>query len=120
MTLGIWMKNYIYIPVFRACQSRKLSQIRCYLLASLGVWLFVGAWHGVGMKTIYYGLYYYILIAGERLYADWKKARRKKLGLRKKPQSLLSKTGAHIYMIIAIFIGQLLFKCDSISMYGDA
>ena len=119
MTLGIWMKNYIYIPVFRACQSRKLSQIRCYLLASLGVWLFVGAWHGVGMKTIYYGLYYYILIAGERLYADWKKARRKKLGLRKKPQSLLSKTGAHIYMIIAIFIGQLLFKCDSMSMYGD-
>ena len=119
MTLGVWMKNYIYIPIFRACQSKKLKQIRCYLLASLGVWLFVGAWHGVGMKTIYYGLYYYILIAGERLLADWKKARRKRLGLKKKPQSLLSKTGAHIYMIAAIFIGQLLFKCESMSQYGS-
>ncbi|MBQ8956641.1 MAG: MBOAT family protein [Lachnospiraceae bacterium] len=119
MTLGIWMKNYIYIPIFRACQLKKFKQIRCYLLASLGVWLFVGAWHGVGMKTIYYGLYYYVLIAGERLYADWKKARRKRLGLKKKPQSLPSKIGAHVYMIIAIFIGQLLFRCESLGQYGD-
>lgn len=118
ITLGAWMKNYIYIPVFRACQNKKLTKLACYLLSSLGVWLFVGAWHGVGMKTIYYGLYYYILIAGERIYADWKKARRKKLGLKKKPQSMPSLILSHVYMLIAIFIGQLLFKCSSMGEYG--
>ena len=118
MTLGAWMKNYIYIPVFRLCQSRKLSKLTCYLISSLFVWLFVGAWHGVGMKTIYYGLYYYILIALERIVSDRKKARRKKLGIKKEPVKLSSKIGAHIYMLIAIIIGQLLFKCESMGQYG--
>ncbi|MCR5238283.1 MAG: hypothetical protein K6E34_13890 [Lachnospiraceae bacterium] len=117
MTLGIWMKNYIYIPLFRACQSRKMAKLSCYLTASLGVWLFVGAWHGVGIKTIIYGLYYYVLIAGERILADWKKARRKKLGLKKKPQSILSLAGSHVYMLLAVFIGQLLFRCENIGQY---
>ena len=71
MTLGAWMKSYIYIPIFRACQGKKMKQLTCYLLGSLGVWLFSGAWHGVGMKTIYFGLYYFLFIAGERLFEDW-------------------------------------------------
>ena len=118
MTLGAWMKSYIYIPIFRACQGKKMKQLTCYLLGSLGVWLFSGAWHGVGMKTIYFGLYYFLFIAGERLFEDWKKARRKKLGLKKRPDTLLEKTGAHIYAAVFILIGQLLFKCQSVSQYA--
>lgn len=117
MTLGLWMKNYIYIPIFRACQSKKISKLSCYLLASLGVWLFSGVWHGVGMKTVVYGLYYYVLIAGEKLISDHLKARRKKAGLKKKPQTAAAAALSHIYMVVAILIGQLLFRCESLPEY---
>ncbi|HAL32041.1 MAG TPA: hypothetical protein DCP46_03685 [Lachnospiraceae bacterium] len=119
MTLGQWMKNYIYIPIFRACQSRKLTKIACYLLASLGVWLFSGAWHGVGAKTIVYGLYYYVLIAGERLLADHEKAKRKKLGIKKKEKTLRSMVSAHVYTAVAVVFGQLMFRCNSLAEYAD-
>ncbi|MCR5747524.1 MAG: hypothetical protein K6G03_07430 [Lachnospiraceae bacterium] len=119
MTLGLWMKNYIYIPVFRACQSKKISKLSCYMLASLGVWLFAGIWHGVGIKTVIYGLYYYVLIAGEKILSDRAKAKRKKAGIKKKQQTKGEMALSHIYLIIAILIGQLLFRCDSLSQYGS-
>lgn len=117
MTLGIWIKNYIYIPIFRSCQSRKMTTLKCYLLASLGGWLFSGIWHGVGIKTVCFGLYYFILIAGERLYDDRKRAWRRKHGIKHKKKTLSSIITSHIYFTFAILFGQLLFKCDSLEQF---
>ncbi len=117
MTLGIWIKNYIYIPIFRACQNKKKTMLKCYILASLGGWLFSGIWHGVGIKTVCFGLYYFVLIAGERIYDDKKRAWRKKRGIKNKKKTVSSIITSHIYFTFAILFGQLLFKCDSLEQF---
>lgn len=123
ITLGAWARDYIYMPVFRACQGKKLSMLACYLPASLAVWVFIGIWHGLGSDNplvfIVHGLYYFVLIAFERVISDRKKAKRKKLGLKKQPQTLASKISWHVYAFIAILFGQLLFNCKSMGQYGD-
>ncbi len=123
ITLGEWARCYIYTPVFRACQGSKLTQFSCYMLASFCVWLFIGTWHGLGKASmlvfIVHGFYYYIIIAGERLINDARKARRKKRGLKKKPKSPAEKIGSHAFVIAALLFGQLLFNCDSMGQYGN-
>ena len=123
ITLGEWARNYIYVPIFRTCQSRKKPNLTCYILSSLGVWLFLGAWHGLGKSNmlifIVHGLYNFTLIVCERLVSDRSKARRKKLGLKKKPQTLRMSILSHIYFIVAIIFGQLLFNCSSFIQYGN-
>ena len=122
ITLGAWTRDYIYTPIFRACQDKKIARLASYMLSSFAVWLFIGFWHGLGKDNmavyILHGMYYFILIAGERMLTDYKKARRKKLGIKKKPQSAASIAMWHIYVIFVIIFGQVLFNCDSISQYG--
>lgn len=40
ITLGTWLKNYLYTPIFRACQDRGIAIERCNVMALIGVWLF--------------------------------------------------------------------------------
>lgn len=122
ITLGAWARDYIYTPIFRGCQSRKLAGLSCYMIASLGVWLFIGTWHGLGKNNmlvfIFHGLYYYVIIACERIVSDRMKARRKRLGLKKKQKTARSLIFSHMYVITALLFGQLLFNCESMGQYG--
>ena len=81
ITLGTWMKDYVFYPVSLSKLSMKITDISkkifktSYLskiipvaFSLLCVWLCNGIWHGSGVKYIIYGLYYYsIMMLGKIL-----------------------------------------------------
>ena len=74
ITLGLWIKNYIFYPFALSRLNMKITSLfnkhlpkwlSTFLVSSLPLlfaWLFCGIWHGASFKYILYGLYYYVLI----------------------------------------------------------
>ncbi len=124
ITLGTWMKDYLYVPAFRALNRKKVPlldktisvQMADYI-ALLAVWLFAGVWHGAAWHFIIYGLYNYFFILLERIKDNYLKQRRKRLKLKKQPETKLQAALAHIYFVIVIIFGQLLFRIPSGGAY---
>ena len=121
ITLGVWFKDYLYTPLFRFLMRRKHPVTRekyslqtCDLLALGVTWICTGIWHGAGSSFLFYGLWYYIFIAWERI----RDARRKKLvkqGKRKKaPPTAVERVSGHITTLIIVLCGQLLFRSNGV------
>lgn len=122
ITLGTWFKDYLYIPVFRGIIQRKnfftkrpLTFQQSDILALLVVWLCTGIWHGANWTFVVWGVYYFIFIVTERLTQDAKKKREKKLKIPKRKETKLTALRAHIYTLIVIIIGQVIFRANSLS-----
>lgn len=73
MSLGAWLKNYIFYPVSMSKgmtkMCKKLQNKSPFwqvfvpsIFSLLAVWLICGIWHGSGLIYIVYGLYYYVLM----------------------------------------------------------
>lgn len=113
ITLGAWLKDYIYTPVFRSLQGKKKIPIFwCDIIALFAVWLFSGAWHGAAWHYIAMGMYYFVFIAFERTVEYKQKQRRKKLGLKKQPETKLFKVLSRVYFIPVLIIGQTMFRIE--------
>ena len=119
ITLGTWLKVYLFTPILMSCKNRGIAIGSAYIIALFGVWLFAGAWHGAGWNFICYGLYYFVFIVLERFYQDYKKQRRKKLGLKKRDNTLTENMLAHVYFFIVLIFGQLLFRCTDLNHFGQ-
>lgn len=118
MTLGAWLKDYIYTPVFRALTGkRKYSLFACNIAALLATWLFSGLWHGAAWHFVFMGLYYFAFIALERTVEGYQKKRRKRLKLKKQPETRRHTILAHIYLIIVVIFGQIMFRVDTLGDY---
>ena len=115
ITLGTWLKVYLYTPVFRAVygesvMSKKISAQYADYAALIVVWLFAGIWHGAAWHYVAYGLYYCSFIILERIWDDNQKRKRKRLKLKKQPQTKVQAALAHLYFLGVIIFGQLLFR----------
>jgi alginate O-acetyltransferase complex protein AlgI len=64
MTLGTWMKNYLYIPLGG---NRVNSKIRLYFNLWI-VFLASGFWHGASWSFIFWGAYHGFFLVVERLF----------------------------------------------------
>lgn len=97
ISLSTWFRDYIYIP---------LGGNRCSALKNIRniavVWFLTGFWHGASWNFICWGLYFMLLLLGEKFVYG-------KL-LDKLPNVL-----KHIYAIILILIGWVIFYCTSMS-----
>lgn len=74
ITLGRWLKDYIFFPLTMSKFNMKLNlkshkklprflaDVITSFIPLLGVWLLMGIWHGYGWKYIAYGMYWLILI----------------------------------------------------------
>ena len=62
ITLGNWMRNYLYIPLGgnRATKERVLFNLFLVFILS-------GFWHGAGWNFIVWGMYYGLFLVGERI-----------------------------------------------------
>lgn len=90
ITLGEWMKNYVFYPISlskwmlrfskwsKSKFGRKTGRVVPIALADLIVFFFVGIWHGASWKYVVYGLMNGGIIAFSELmagqYRSWKKA----------------------------------------------
>lgn len=75
ITLGGWLKNYIFYPVSlskveknfskkinKVCKNRYYAATIPTFLPLLCVWIVMGIWHGASWKYVVYGLYYFAII----------------------------------------------------------
>lgn len=97
ISLGAWFREYVYIPL-GGNRKGKAKQYRNLII----VWFLTGLWHGANWNFIFWGLYYGIIIMMEKMFLlDW---------LDKKP-----KVVRHIYTMIAVIIGWVLFEFENLS-----
>ena len=110
ITLGTWMKDYVFYPISLSGWMGKLSKKTKKIfgrkkgrtipicIANILVFLLVGVWHGAAWKYIAYGLYNGIIIGVSGLltesYRNWKEK------LHIAPES----RGFHLFQIIRTFI----------------
>lgn len=97
ISLSSWFRDYIYIPLGG---NRKgiLKQIRNMFI----VWILTGFWHGAEWNFILWGLYYFIFLILEKFILN--------KFLDKCPNVV-----KHIYTIIIILFGWVLFRCENLS-----
>ena len=94
ISLSSWFKDYVYIPL-GGSRVNILKNIRNILI----VWILTGFWHGASWNFIFWGLYYGILLLLEKF-------------VLKKYIDKLPDFVKHIYTIILVFIGWMIFAFD--------
>lgn len=96
ITMSTFFRDYVYIP---------LGGSRCSVIKWLRnvfiVWFLTGLWHGAAWHYVAWGLYFGVLLVVEKFL------------LRK----LLEKSHviSHIYAMLMIICGWVIFRCDSVS-----
>ena len=96
MSLSTWFRDYLYIPL-GGSRVVLWKQIRNLLV----VWTLTGFWHGAAWNFLLWGLFYAVLLIGERYI--WGKAVAKLPGFFR-----------HVYALFFICIGWLLFRSGSV------
>ena len=99
ITLSSFFREYVYIPL----GGNRRGRARTYLNL-LAVWALTGLWHGASWNFLLWGLYWFLLIAAEKLFLS------RLLG--KAP-----KLFGHAYCLLAIVLGWLIFAFDGSTVY---
>ena len=97
ITLSTWFRDYVYIPL-GGNRCSKIINIRNILI----VWLLTGIWHGASWNYLLWGLYFGIILLIEKF-------------LLKNVLEKLPKVIKHIYAVILILIGWVIFAFEDIS-----
>ena len=100
ISLGTWFREYVYIPLGgnRKGLYRQIINIAV-------VWFLTGLWHGASWNFILWGLYFGVLLMIEKLFM---------LKVLKKAPAIIS----HIYSIIIILFGWVLFNFENLNEMG--
>lgn len=118
MTLGLWLRDYLYTPLFRFFSRKENSSLHVAdILALFFTWIFVGIWHGAAWHYIVYGLVYFVFIAAERIIEYQGKKRRKRLKIKKKPKTVGQIIALHVYCILVVLLLTMMFRADSLLAY---
>ena len=95
ISLGTWFRDYVYIPL-GGNRRGKWCQLRNILV----VWFLTGFWHGAAWNFICWGLYFGLLLIAEKLWILKSLEGHKIL--------------AHIYVLLAVVFGFVLFDAGSL------
>lgn len=98
ITLSTWFKEYLYIPL--GGNRRGLTRQALNLLI---VWSLTGFWHGAGWNFVLWGLYYFVILFIEKLFLL-------------KALDKLPKFFRHVYALLLIIIGWVIFASDDVSV----
>ena len=103
ISLSRFFRDYVYIPL----GGNRVSTGRL-LLNLLAVWGLTGFWHGSSWNFILWGLYYFVFIAIENFVKKFQK--RNAQAPRRSPLTPLTRAFGHIYTLIVVFFGWVLFR----------
>lgn len=95
ISLSTWFRDYVYIPLGGSRCARRQSIFNLAV-----VWLLTGLWHGAEWTFVLWGLWFFLLLAGEKLL--WGKR------LERLPQAV-----RHIYTLLAVMLSWVLFRSPS-------
>lgn len=110
ISLSSWFKEYVYIPL----GGNRCGKARMCLNIMI-VWFLTGLWHGASYNFILWGVYYGLLLMVEKLFL-------------KKYLRRLPKVVSHIYTMLFVMIGWVLFASEHLKgvisylsvMFGNA
>ncbi len=94
ITLSEWFREYVYIPL----GGNRRGKLRTYLNL-FAVWCLTGLWHGARLNFVLWGLYYFILLALERLFL-------------RRVLDRLPKALSWVYTMFFVILGWLIFAFD--------
>lgn len=97
ISLSTWFRDYLYIPL----GGNRGTGIRTYFNLAL-VFVLCGLWHGAAWTFILWGLWHGILLVIERIGLGALLAR-------------LPRVIAHLYTLLAVMLGWVLFRADSVA-----
>lgn len=100
ISLGMWFRDYVYIPLGGSHVENSWVLVRNLLI----VWTLTGVWHGANWTFLWWGLFYFFLLTGEKLLRI--------------PNRWSRKSQAWIYMIFVFLCvngGWILFRAESIN-----
>lgn len=96
ISLSTWFRDYVYIPL----GGNRKGALR-HIFNMFVVWFLTGFWHGASFNFILWGLYYFIFLLLEKYV--FKKV------FKSVPNFL-----KHIYSLIVIVFGWVLFNCTNL------
>ena len=99
ITLGMWFRKYIYIPL-GGNRGSQWELVRNLLV----VWLLTGIWHGSSLNFLLWGLFIFLLVAVEKIW----------IGEFLNKHKIVS----HLYMFFAIVWSWMLFAITDLSQLG--
>lgn len=99
ISLSTWFKDYVYIPL----GGNRKGKVRTYINIFI-VWMATGFWHGANWNFILWGLYFAVILIIEKLFLLKFVNKHKVFG--------------HIYAIILIVIGFVIFNQTDLSELG--
>ncbi|MCR5202073.1 MAG: MBOAT family protein [Lachnospiraceae bacterium] len=96
ITLSTWFKEYVYIPLGGNRKGFARQIFNLFI-----VWFLTGFWHGAEWNFILWGLYFFVILMLEKFVL---------LKVLKK----CPKVVGHIYALLLIVFGWVIFACDSL------
>ena len=96
ISLGSWFREYLYIPLGGNRRGLPRQMLNLFI-----VWGLTGLWHGAGWNFVIWGLYFFLLLAAEKLFL---------LDLLRKAPAVVG----HIYTLLSVLISWVIFACDDI------
>ena len=100
MTLSGWFREYVYIPL-----GGNRKGLKRQILNMLVVWFLTGFWHGADWNFMLWGLYYFMLLAVEKVFLL--------KFLQKHP------IFARVYTILGFLIGWAIFYITDLPTLGN-
>ncbi|MCR8744788.1 DHHW family protein [Romboutsia lituseburensis] len=97
VSLGSWFKDYIYIPLGGNKVSSKKQSLNILL-----VWLIVGIWAGCSLNYLFFAIYFATIILLEKT-------------VLKNKLKTFPKFICHLYTLIIVSIGWMLFSMNDLS-----
>lgn len=125
ITLGTWLKDYIFYPISLAKPLKKLSKrvkkafgigvskMVAPTIALFFVWLCNGIWHGAGLTYLFYGMYYFVLIFAETITEPFFESIYKKHNITDK--NILLRTVRGVKLFIIVIIGEMFFRATTLA-----
>ena len=100
ISLTSWFREYVYIPLGGNRVSNQDTMVRNMFI----VWLLTGIWHGANWTFLFWGLYYFVLQLTERFFQV--------------PQRAPGKPLYHLYTLLAVNAGWVIFRADNLYQAG--
>ena len=95
ISLGSWFRDYVYFPLGGSRVGRAKEYRNLFV-----VWFLTGLWHGASWNFVFWGLYFAVFIALERLW----------LGKILQKNKLF----AHIYLPLVALLGWVFFRANGL------
>lgn len=125
MTLGAWLKAYVFYPVSLSGAVKKWNRFGRKHLGKYGtrlgasaialfpVWICNGLWHGPKWSYIFYGMYYFVILLSEIALEPVRNQVIKILRI--KEEAPCFRMFQIVKTWIIIFTGELFFRADGLS-----